>query len=283
MPLPGEINVTPVMASGAAPDQGLLMLHGIYGRGRNWSPIARRLVERRPDWGVWLADLREHGDSRGFAPPHTVAAAAADIERHARAAVGFAPGFTRAGDAALRAVLGHSFGGKVALALAMPLAGMLDQIWIVDSTPDVRTPDGAAWRMLKAVRRLPSRFASRAEAIAGLVGQGFSEGVASWMASNLTHTPNGYEWTLDFDVMEALLRDFFTTDLWAIVESPPGDLVLHFVKATQSDTLTEAACERIEAAGRSSGRVRVHRVEGGHWLNTDNPAAIIELLAAELG
>ena len=69
---------TVVGASGPAALE-MTVLHGIYGRGRNWGAIARHLAARRHDWRSRLVDLRLHGDSVGFAPPHTVDAAARDV------------------------------------------------------------------------------------------------------------------------------------------------------------------------------------------------------------
>jgi esterase len=272
------LHVTPVAAASTHPNQGLLVLHGIYGRGRNWAAVLKRVVERKPAWGAWLVDLRLHGNSPAFAPPHTVAAAADDVVSLVEAGGAVAPGFTRARDATARAVLGHSFGGKVALALAERLGGMLEQIWVIDSTPESREPDGSAWSMLGAVRALPSELASRAEAIAALEAQGVAGPVAAWMATNLRHDGGRFRWALDFDAIESLLRDFFATDYWHLVESPPPGLDLHFVKAEESSTLSPSACERIEAASQATGRVHLHRVSGGHWVNTDNPDAIVELL-----
>jgi hypothetical protein len=51
------------------------------------------------------------------------------------------------------------------------------------------------------------------------------------------------------------------------------------VKATQSSTVNEAACERIERAAEATGRVHLHRVEGSHWVHTDNPKALVALLS----
>ena len=36
----------------------IVLLHGIYGRGRNWAAIARGLAARRPEWAAALVDLR---------------------------------------------------------------------------------------------------------------------------------------------------------------------------------------------------------------------------------
>ena len=87
---------------------------------------------------------------------------------------------------------------------------------------------------------------------------------------------------LDWEAMEALLRDFFVRDLWPIVEAPPAGVDLHVVKATQSSRLSDAACARIEAAVRATGRVELHRVALGHGVPADNRAAIAALLAAAL-
>jgi pimeloyl-ACP methyl ester carboxylesterase len=202
--------------------------------------------------------------------------AAADVERLAGAdgPLAAAP--------PIRSVVGHSFGGKVALALAAGLSGTLDHVWVIDSTPETRDPDGTAWKMLALVRSLPPRFASRADAVASLVAAGLSIAVANWMATNLRHTDAGFVWTLDFDAMEALLRDFFATDLWAIVEAPPAGLHVHVVKGTRSGTISPGAVGRLDAAARATGRVHLHHMEGGHWLHTENPGALIALIGRHL-
>jgi esterase len=257
---------TRVAAKDREPERWLLVLHGIYGSGRNWGTIARRLVEARPEWGALLVDLRNHGGSRGFAPPHTVAAAAADVER-----------LVRHLDFHAAAVLGHSFGGKVALTYAAGHGGELRQVWVMDSTPAVREPEGSAWRMIETVRALPAEFASRQEAVDGIVAAGYPDGVAQWFAINLEPVEGRYRWRIDLDAMEEMLRDFFRTDLWPTVERPPEGVEIHFVKATRSNTLDEASVRRVEAAA-ATGRVHLHHLEGGHWINTDNPEGVIDLL-----
>ena len=263
---------------GATPERWLVVLHGIYGSGRNWNTVARRLVRARTDWGVLLVDLREHGDSRGFPPPHTLAAAAADL----RDLIG-GSGLAVAG------VLGHSFGGKVALRYtrdrARDHAQELATLWVVDASPEARAPAGSAWDMLAAVRQTPGPFPSREDAVQALVARGVAAPVAEWMALNLAADAEGtraYRWRLDFQAMEDLLGDFFRSDLWSVVDDPPPGLDLHVVKAEESSVLSEAACGRIEEAGARTGRVHLHRVAGGHWVNADNPDALIELLEAGL-
>lgn len=262
------LNVQEVRHEGASPDRWLIVLHGIYGAGRNWGSVARAVVERRPEWGVLLVDLRQHGGSRGVSGPHTLEAAAGDLTDID------APG-------PVHAVLGHSFGGKVALLYARDQPSV-EQAWIVDSTPDSREPSGSAWAMLRILRTMPDRFEERDEAVEALVAEGVSRPIALWMTTNLEHTDGGYEWRIDFDDMEALLRDFFQADLWDGVENPREGLDLHFIRATESSILDDDARARLRGAAEATGRVWLHEVDGGHWLNADNPDALVELLVGEL-
>jgi hypothetical protein len=82
-------------------------------------------------------------------------------------------------------------------------------------------------------------------AYAAAVGaHGYPPGVGQWMAMNLEPADDGeYRWRIDFDSMELLLRDFFRTDLWEVVEAAEGPEI-HLVRA--------------EAAGRRNGRLGVH-------------------------
>jgi esterase len=254
-----------VTAENADPAQWCWFLAGIYGAGRNWASVARRFVRERTDWGAVLVDLRQHGASQGFTGPHTIAAAAADLD-----ALSLEIG-------APKAIVAHSFGGKVALEYARTHAASLEQLWIIDSTPAAREPSGSAWKMLDVIRSLPDSFPAREAAVAAMKEKGIETGTAQWMATNLEHRNGALHWRFDLDAMEELLRDFFRTDLWDTVEDPPAGVHIHFVRASESSVLDPANVERIEAAGRTNPRVSLHTLEGGHWLNADNPDGLHEL------
>jgi esterase len=268
------LNYQKVTAGEAEPAHWLYVLHGIYGAGRNWASVVRRVVQARPEWGAVLIDLRQHGGSQGFPPPHTVQAAAQDLVELADG-IGTPPA----------AVLGHSFGGKVALlfaALDEPAAQSLRQVWVVDSTPAAREPDGSAWSMLNLVRSMPDHFASRDQLIDALVNHGMQRPVAQWMATNLEAADDGtWHWRFDLDALEALLHSFFETDAWDIVESPREGLEVHLLKAVESSVLEGPALEWADAA-TARGRTFLHRVAGGHWVNAENPDAVQELLVQKL-
>ncbi len=100
------------------------------------------------------------------------------------------------------------------------------------------------------VRELLRRFASRDEAIQAIVAGGFPLGVAQWMSTNLVRDEDGFVWRLDFDVMDQLLHDFFTTDLWSVVEHLPPKHDLHFLKASESNALSAAGAARLRSRRR---------------------------------
>ena len=249
----------------------MLFLHGIYGMGRNWNAVARRVVAGRPGWGAVMVDLREHGASVGRTPPHTIEVAADDVVE-----------LIGSLDAPVDAVVGHSFGGKVALLLARTMGDAAPaEVWIIDSTPAARAkPGGSAWEMLDHLRKSSGVFRTRAMAVTELALRGVDEGTAQWISTNLERSSEGnYTWKIDLKAMEQLLRSFFAADLWDVVEAPPGKSVLHFVRASQGSTLEDDDVMRLrKAIGASGGRVVLHDVKGGHWLNADNPDALVELM-----
>ncbi|MQA89002.1 MAG: alpha/beta fold hydrolase [Gemmatimonas sp.] len=259
-----------VAAEGGEPLHWLYLLHGIYGSGRNWASIARRLVEGRPEWQVVLVDLRLHGRSTGFEPPHTVERSAEDLTN-----------LERSLDHPADAVLGHSFGGKVAL-LRAGSGPPLGQVWVADSTLRTGEPEGSAWELIDIVRGLPDRFLSRDEIADALLEHGYPRGVGQWLAMNLEREGDAFRWKLDWEGVEELLIDYFQTEIWGIVEQPPAETSIHIIKARASNAIDPATVERIERAGEQSHRVFLHTIDGGHWMNIDNPDAVVELLVEHL-
>src|SRR5262249_21814736 len=132
-PMDFKLHHTVVTAPATTPTQWMLVLHGIFGTGSNLRTFAKRLAEASPDWGFVLVDLRMHGASHGAPPPHTVHAAALDLLDLER----------QLGDRAVAAVMGHSLGGRVALAYLGIRSTPLDVAFILDSSPgrSITNPD----------------------------------------------------------------------------------------------------------------------------------------------
>src|SRR5579859_5210444 len=146
-----------------------LLLHGAFGRGRNLRSLAQGLAERQGGSSWLLPDLRGHGASPVGDPPHTLDACAGDL-----LALG-----------AFQEVIGHSLGGKVALAVAARRPAALERVVVIDADPGTRAPSGEAWEMLERLRTLPGSFPSREAAIRALEAAGAAAAVATWMATSL--------------------------------------------------------------------------------------------------
>jgi esterase len=258
-------------APDAQPSAWIYVLHGIYGSGRNWMSLARRIVEKRPSWGVVLVDLRLHGASSGFAPPHTLEASADDLVR-----------LEEELDLPATVLLGHSFGGKVGLVRSAKRSAALRQVWLADSSLRTGEPSGTAWEVVGIVRSLPETFESRDQLADEMEKRGYDRGVGQWLAMNLERSAEGFRWKLDWDGVEEMLRNYFTVDPWPFIESPPGEVVVHVIRATRSSAIDDETEKRLEAVGQSGGRVHVHRVDAGHWLNVENPDAVMALLLEEI-
>ncbi|MCB9594382.1 MAG: alpha/beta hydrolase [Sandaracinaceae bacterium] len=259
-------------APGAAPDRWVLFCHGILGRGSNWRGFARALVRELPTWGAVLVDLRAHGASRAVPPPDSIEAAARDLH----ALVDERP---------VRAVLGHSFGGKVALELSRQRA--FDQLFVVDSLPGARPGrEGAenTERVVKMLGTLPAHFLDR-EAFHRYVQElGFTRELAAWLGQNLDAIEGGgYELGLDVPRIEALLGDYFVRDLWPALDPPPAATTAHLVIAGRSTVYGDADRERARDLAARHERVRVHVLErADHWVHIDDPDGLLAIASEAL-
>ncbi|TFG63066.1 MAG: alpha/beta fold hydrolase [Gemmatimonadales bacterium] len=253
----------------------LYILHGFLGSGRNWTSVATRLVDLRPDWRAVLVDLRLHGDSRGLPVlgHNNLTSCAEDLFRlHDRISRRDQPA----------ALLGHSFGGKIALVATSTFHPPPVQTWVIDSTPEPSPGEGSSTRMLELLSQSPTKFASRDEAVAWVRAGGFDEPTARWMAMNLRRMGDDWAWQLDVPALQDLLADFARADLWPVVEFPPEGTDIRFVQAAHDSILSANSHARLQGIEGRGEPIRITQLSGGHWLHIDNPLGLLELLAAQL-
>lgn len=230
-----------------------LVLHGVLGSRGNWRGFARRLARTHPDWRFVLVDLRHHGDSAGAPPPDTVSACADDLRSLGPTEV----------------VVGHSFGGKVALCYARDHGAALRCVWSLDSPPG---PSHEGTReveqVIAAIRALAMPVADRAAAVAHFVGLGFSASLAGWMTTNLRRgDDDAFSWRFDLDRIEPLLADYRDLDLWPFVDRAPMEV--RILRAGGSDRWSPDDAERASDV----------LPDAGHWVHIDDPDGLADLLA----
>jgi esterase len=103
----------------------LLIAHGLFGSARNWGVLAKRLSDTRR---VLAVDMRNHGGSP-WEDSHTYPDLAADLAEVIAAHGGVAD------------VVGHSMGGKAAMALALATRGPCGALsWPISRPSPTATP-----------------------------------------------------------------------------------------------------------------------------------------------
>lgn len=266
------------------PERWMCFLHGILGSGSNWRSFARKWLAERAaageaNWGAVLVDLRDHGESQGLPGDRTVAAAGADLVALARA-------ITQAQGGRIAGLLGHSFGGKVAIAAAQQLraAGLgVDELWVIDAPPGPRTQAGEVGteQVFAALAKLPPRFESRGAFVDELVAAGITKPIAQWLATNLVEAePGSWRFGLDLELITALLRDFGAVDLWPALEAEAGaGCRVTLVVGERSQAVSAQELARASALA-DAGRITLATVPGaGHLVHVDNPAGLLAIMA----
>ncbi len=254
----------------------MFFLHGILGTGSNWRSVARRFVAARPDWAAVLVDLPEHGGSVGQGEGASLQSAASALLA-----------LEQSIELPVRGVLGHSFGGKLALQW-LKEHPETDEAWIIDASPSAapRGVDAAGTEsVLAALERVgDKRFAGRSAFVQAIVAQGQTRPIAQWLAMNLTEETDGWRFGPDLRRIRALIEDYARSDLWQPVEHPPPGCFLRFVLGAESAVVSDEARKRLQRLAEANPRLRVHDIPGaGHWVHVDAPERLMSLLTSSPG
>lgn len=259
-----------VQRLGAPTGRQCLVLHGILGSKTNWRSVIRRVAEGSPGWGFVLPDLRNHGDAPPRPGPHTLDAVAHDLH-----ALG-----------SFDAVLGHSYGGKVALAWTLSVPKGPSLLVSVDANPGARPGHRGAettMRTLEVLRTMRGPFPSRGAFAEGLMARGLSHDIAAWLAMNVVARDGAWFLRTDVDAIAEMLEDYFARDLWHVVERPPPNTRVLAILGGASSALDPDDRARFAAIARHNGQVRVEVIpEAGHWVHVDAPDTTERLLTEAL-
>lgn len=240
----------------------LLVLHGLFGSSGNWRGIARQLADSHT---VHCVDLRNHGASP-WADSMDYTEMADDLVQLFRRL-----GLKRA------AVLGHSMGGKTAMALALRYPPCVERLIVVDIAPvsyaDSLTPVAEAMRGVDVVAA-----ATRAEVQRRLQQAVPDQGVVPFLMQNLVNQNDHFDWRLNLMGISAsmpLLCAFPSPLLGAHYGGPTT-----VICGRQSSYVTEHDGSAFRPMFE---RVGVEVVEqAGHWVHADQPVAFVALVRRAL-
>jgi pimeloyl-ACP methyl ester carboxylesterase len=238
----------------------LLIAHGLFGSGRNWGVIARRLADRRE---VLAVDMRNHGDSPRFTT-QSYADMAADLAEVVAAHGGRAD------------VLGHSMGGKAAMLLALTEGDMVNRLVVADIAPVAYSHDQT--QHIVAMRGLDlSGLTSRAEADLRLAASVSDPALRAFFLQSLDLKSSPPGWRINLDVLEAEMPRIIG---WPQVAGRFDGPALFLSGALSHYVLPEYR-ETIRALFPGA---RFAKLPGaGHWLHAEKPRAFEETVRVFLG
>ncbi|MQX38357.1 alpha/beta fold hydrolase [Roseospira navarrensis] len=243
----------------------LVILHGLFGSGRNWSRIAKHLAGQ--GWRVLTPDMRNHGT----APWHDAMdypGMADDLRSLLLRDVGSEPAV----------VVGHSMGGKAAMWLALEDPARVRALVPVDVAPVSYPPGRSIETCAHAMEAVPlDQVTRRADADASMAEAIPDGSMRAFLLQNLELPgPDGgaTRWRMNLRV---LLDSLPTLTGWPIPRAGSRydgpTLVLY------GGTSDYVRTEYQEAFPPLFPNARFEAIPGaGHWVHVENPYATLAAL-----
>jgi pimeloyl-ACP methyl ester carboxylesterase len=251
----------------------VVFVHGLFGQGRNWTTIARRIAE--DGHRVTLLDLPNHGHS-----PWTERVDYGDMAEFVAAELALL------GDPVT--LVGHSMGGKVAMHLALRWPERLRALVVVDiaptdypesggrtDDPDEEASPFAAFIAAMQAMDLDS-LQSRDEADRALRSAVPSTMVRSFLLQSLVRdgvgADGGWRWRLN---LETLARDL--GELRRFPDPPPGatyDGPVLWIAGANSTYVLDSDRARMDELFPTTRLVRIKNA--GHWVHSEQPEVFLE-------
>jgi esterase len=243
--------------------RGTLLLHGFLGSGRNLRSLQQRLSELDGSRRVMAVDLPGHGESPPPREDETLRSMAASVLETAHAA-GLPPPYD---------VVGHSLGGRTALALADLAEPEVAAVALLDISPSpIPASLSASGAVLKKLLSVPEAAPDRRAMKEALLGTGLPAPLVDWLAMNLrADEGGGVRWRIDRAGLERLQGRVNAEDLWGVVER--GGVKVLCIRGDRSPYVTADDARRLEALGAA-----VSTVASGHDVHVEAIAQVVTLL-----
>ncbi len=245
----------------------MVFCHGLFGQGKNWTQVAKVVAERHR---VLLLDMPQHGRS-----PWTPDFDYLDAADQVAASLPDEP----------VAVVGHSMGGKIAMALALLHPERVERLCVVDVAPVAYDSAHSFDRYVAAMRGLDLHaLAARADAERALTDAVPDPVVRGFLLQNLRR-------------YAGRLRLALAAEPRGHRRPPRRDHRLAGGAGGRRCRRTTARCCGCAATGPSTSadehadamaalfpRVRKVTIKGsGHWVHSEQPEAFTSVLRHFLG
>jgi pimeloyl-ACP methyl ester carboxylesterase len=236
----------------------VVILHGLFGSGRNWASIAQRLASAHR---VVALDARNHGASP-WADTMSYAEMAEDVLAALRAR-----GITSA------ALLGHSMGGKAAMICALLHPESVERLVVVDVAPAAHdSPFGAYIAAMRSVDL--AGVSRRGEVDRQLAAAVPDPAERAFLLQNLVFEDGAARWRINLDALARTLTDIASFPSLPVGASYAGPAL--FIAGERSDYLRP---KDEPAIHRLFPKAEIRRIAGaGHWVHAEAPDAFLDLV-----
>lgn len=227
----------------------LVIVHGLYGSGRNWGVIARRLADIR---AVVTVDMRNHGAS-----PHTESHSYPELAEDLAEVIHSLGGQVD--------LLGHSMGGKACMQLALTQGALIRRLVVADIAPVAYGHDQT--QHIHAMRAMDlTGVTTRGEADRRLAQTVDDPGLRAFFLQSLDLKSHADpQWRLNFDTLE---REMAKIVGWPGTQGQFDGPTLFLIGAESPYVKPEYR----EAIRAQFPKARFAKLPGaGHWLHAEKP------------
>ncbi|PPQ63218.1 hypothetical protein CVT24_005678 [Panaeolus cyanescens] len=270
---------------GNATVKPLVILHGLFGSKRNWGSLCKALHRDLPDRPIYTLDLRNHGTSP-HATPMTYSAMAADVFKFIQ-------------DKGLEDVslLGHSMGGKAAMAYALHVSEaklppkFLSKLIVVDIAPSIGKLSPEFQQYISAMQHIealePGKINTRTDADKHLAAIEKDMSVRQFLLTNLKvpshHPVTGHahkaKFIVPLDILSKSMEDI-------------GSFPFKYEEETGSSPVTWDGPTLAVKGGNSPyinhknlpafraffPNTRLSELQTGHWVHAEKPMEFKKLV-----
>ena len=230
-----------------------VVLHGLFGSGKNWRSFAGSLEE---DFQVWTLDARNHGDS-----PHADSMSyqqmAEDVVR-----------FFDENELENVILLGHSMGGKTAMQLTLQFPDRIAALIVVDIAPVCYDHQQKQLKLIEAMQGLHlAAEMSRSDIEKKLALKIPEKRLLSFLMTNLYRQNGQFQWRIGLEQIAAGMPYLLNyPEVNSVFEGP-----VQFIGGENSAYLKFEYHALIRKKFPES---RITMLKNcGHWLHIEQPAA----------
>ena len=224
----------------------VMIVHGLYGSGRNWGVIAKRLSDQ---FFVITVDIRNHGDSP-WLDTHNYHVMADDLVEVINS-LNIKPN-----------IIGHSMGGKAAMVLALKRPNLVRNLIIADIAPVKYEHDQS--QFIEAMQKVDlSKVEKRSDATLALSKFVEDKSLQNFFTQSLDIKAK--RWKLNLKVLRSEMSEILS---FPKIESEFSGHSL-FLKGEKSDYIKSEHRKLIKSLF-TKARFATFK-EAGHWLHAEKP------------